>query len=144
MRSVIAGVDGGGTRFGVDLVGEIETEAAAASVSTMAADIACLGRIDFISGRIDWRGSKLTCLEGILLAVRLGDRLSCPAVCDNDVNTIIVGEMRFGSGPNCTTERLNCRCNRRRVGRRGYQESKLRRVSAGTERNAECLRSKAH
>ena len=33
MQSVIAGVDGGGTRFRVDLVGEIETEATAALIS---------------------------------------------------------------------------------------------------------------
>jgi hypothetical protein len=34
--------------------------------------------------------------------------------------------MRFGAGRDCTTERLNCRYNRRRVGRRGDQDSKLR------------------
>jgi hypothetical protein len=131
-------------RLKVGLVGEIETEATAASFATMAAGIRCPSVIDFIAGRVDWRGSKLTCLEGILLAVRLGDRLACPVVWDEDVNTILIGEMRFGAGRDCTTVRLNCRYNRRRIGRRGYQGSKLRRVRAGTERNAECLRSKAH
>jgi glucokinase len=28
----------------------------------------------------------------------LGERLECPVICDNDVNTILAGEMRFGAG----------------------------------------------
>jgi predicted NBD/HSP70 family sugar kinase len=126
MQNVFAGVDVGGTRIKVGLVGEIETQAAAASVSIMAAGIGCPGRIDFTSGRVIWVRSKLEFLEVIPLTVRLGDRLACPVVCDNDVNTILAGEMRFGAGRDCTTERLNCRYNRRRVGRRGDQDSKLR------------------
>jgi glucokinase len=126
MQNVFAGVDVGGTRIKVGLadrsgrliscevletgachdaenfleivVGEIETQAAAASVSIMAAGIGCPGRIDFTSGRVIWVRSKLEFLEGMPLAVRLGDRLACPVVCDNDVNTILAGEMRFGAG----------------------------------------------
>ena len=126
MQNVFAGVDVGGTRIKVGLadrsgrliscevletgachdaenfleivVGEIKTQAAAASVSITAAGIGCPGRIDFTSGRVVWLRSKLEFLEGVPLAVRLGDRLACPVVCDNDVNTILAGEMRFGAG----------------------------------------------
>ena len=125
-KTFFRGVDVGGTRFKVGSVGEIETEPTDASFSTRAGGVGCPGRIDFTSGRVVWRRSKLECLEGIPLAVRLGDRLACPVVCDNDVNTILIGEMRFGAGRDCTTERLNCRYNRRRIGGRGDQDSKLR------------------
>jgi len=126
MQSVLAGVDVGGTRIKIGLadrsgrliscavletgacndaenfleivVGEIKAQAAAASVSITAAGIGCPGRIDFTSGRVVWLRSKLEFLEGVPLAVRIGNRLACPVVCDNDVNTILAGEMRFGAG----------------------------------------------
>jgi glucokinase len=126
MQGVFAGVDVGGTRIKVGLadrsgrllscsvletrgchdaesfletvVAEIKTQASVASLPVAAAGLGCPGRVDFISGKIVWLKSKLEFLEGIPLAVRVGDRLGCPVVCDNDVNTILAGEMRFGAG----------------------------------------------
>ena len=77
---------------------EIERQVDIASVSLAAAGIGCPGRIDFTSGTVIWLKSKLEFLEGVALAERLGRRLGCTAVCDNDVNTILAGEMRFGAG----------------------------------------------
>ncbi len=126
MRDCFAGIDVGGTRIKVGLAdssgrlisqkaletrifhdvdsfleivaGEIEAQAAAAPAPITAIGIGCPGRVDFISGRVIWLKSKLEFLEGIALARRLGDMLACPVVCDNDVNTILAGEMRFGAG----------------------------------------------
>jgi len=126
MQSVFAGVDVGGTRIKVGLADrsgrllscnvletrgchdaetfletiatEIKTQRSAASLPVAAAGVGCPGRIDFTSGKIVWLKSKLEFLEGIPLAPRLGDGLGCPVVCDNDVNTILAGEMRFGAG----------------------------------------------
>ena len=128
MQGVVAGVDVGGTRIKVGLAdssgrllscevletrrcrdaesfletiaGEIgkQANAAAASARVAAVGIGCPGRIDFASGKVVWLKSKLEFLEGVPLAVRLRDRLRCPVVCDNDVNTILAGEMRFGAG----------------------------------------------
>ena len=128
MQGVVAGVDVGGTRIKVGLAdssgrllscevletrrcrdaesfletiaGEIrkQANAAAASAQVAAVGIGCPGRIDFASGKVVWLKSKLEFLEGVPLAVRLRDRLGCPVVCDNDVNTILAGEMRFGAG----------------------------------------------
>ena len=128
MQGVVAGVDVGGTRIKVGLAdssgrllscevletrrcrdaesfletiaGEIgkQANAAAASAPVAAVGIGCPGRIDFTSGKVVWLKTKLEFLEGVPLAVRLRDRLGCPVVCDNDVNTILAGEMRFGAG----------------------------------------------
>jgi glucokinase len=126
MGRVFAGVDVGGTRIKVGLAdesgcllsskmlethhchdadtflqvvaGEIATQAKACAVTTAAAGIGCPGRIDFNSGRVLWLKSKLEFLEGIPLASRLRDLLDCPVACDNDVNAILAGEMRFGAG----------------------------------------------
>jgi glucokinase len=51
-----------------------------------------------VIGRVLWLRSKLEFLEGVSLSEELGKRLSCRVVCDNDVNTILAGEMRFGAG----------------------------------------------
>ena len=128
MQGVVAGVDVGGTRIKVGLAdssgrllscevletrrcrdaesfletiaGEIgkQANAVAASARVAAVGIGCPGRIDFASGKVVWLKSKLEFLEGVPLAVRLRDLLGCPVVCDNDVNTILAGEMRFGAG----------------------------------------------
>ena len=126
MAKVFAGVDVGGTRIKVGLAdesgrllsselletrrcqntesfletiaGEIRAQASAASISVAAAGLGCPGRIDFQAGRVAWLKSKLEFLEGVPLASRLGDRLGCRVVCDNDVNAILAGEMRFGAG----------------------------------------------
>ena len=126
MENVFAGIDIGGTRIKLGLAeskgrliscetletagfrdaenlfdsvrNTIQTLAHAASVSVLAAGIGCPGRIDFVSGRVVWLKSKLEFLEGILLGPLLGERLGCPVVCDNDVNTMLSGEMRFGAG----------------------------------------------
>ena len=58
----------------------------------------CPGRIDFASGKVVWLKTKLEFLEGVPLAAKLSRMLGCAVVCDNDVNTILAGEMRFGAG----------------------------------------------
>jgi glucokinase len=126
MQEVFAGVDVGGTRIKIGLAdrlgqlvscevreteacldtetlletvaAEIKSQANAAAVRVVAAGVGCPGRIDFTSGTVVWLRSKLEFLEGIPLAPRLSDRLRCPVVCDNDVNTILAGELRFGAG----------------------------------------------
>lgn len=126
MLEVFAGVDVGGTRIKIgvaDASGQLlacdiaesvsykDTETFLSFVSDkirsmvrgssgvlVGAGIGCPGRIDFGNGRVLWLRSKLEFLEGISLAEQLGERLSCRVVCDNDVNTILAGEMRFGAG----------------------------------------------
>lgn len=126
MQEVFAGVDVGGTRIKIGLASksgqlissevlktrdcrdaesflemvaaEVGTLANSASVRVAAGGVGCPGRIDFTSGKVIWLRSKLEFLEGLPLAARLGDRLACPVVCDNDVNTTLAGEMRFGAG----------------------------------------------
>lgn len=129
MLEVLAGVDVGGTRIKVGLAdasGQLlacdiaesvsyqDTETFLSSVADkiqsmvrgasgvlVGAGIGCPGRIDFGEGRVLWLRSKLEFLEGVSLAEQLGERLSCRVVCDNDVNTILAGEMRFGAGRGC-------------------------------------------
>jgi glucokinase len=126
MQGVFAGVDVGGTRIKVGLAdgagrllssalletracsgaegfldaiaAEIRSQASASPLRVAAAGLGCPGRINFASGKVVWLKTKLEFLEGIPLAANLGDRLGCPVVCDNDVNTILAGEMRFGAG----------------------------------------------
>lgn len=126
MLEVLAGVDVGGTRIKVgiaDTSGQLlacdiaesvsyqNTETFLSSVADkirmmvsgasgvlVGAGIGCPGRVDFKNGRVVWLRSKLEFLEGVSLAERLGERLSCRVVCDNDVNMILAGEMRFGAG----------------------------------------------
>jgi glucokinase len=126
MATFFAGVDVGGTRIKVGLAdssgrllscqmlethdccsaenfletiaGEIGTQSSSASVPITAVGIGCPGRIDFACGTIVWLKSKLEFLEGIPLAASLTARLGCPVACDNDVNAILAGEMRFGAG----------------------------------------------
>jgi glucokinase len=126
MQDAFAGVDVGGTRIKVGLAqrsgqlisceilktadcrdaesfleivaGKIVTLANGASVRVAGAGIGCPGRIDFTSGKVVWLKSKLEFLEGVALAMQLGDRLACPVVCDNDANAILAGEMRYGAG----------------------------------------------
>lgn len=126
VHGVFAGVDVGGTRIKAGLVdecgqllsnrvletrnchdadgfleivvGEIRRQAKAAAIHVAAVGVGCPGRIDHSSGQVVWLKTKLMFLEGVPLAARLGDRLNCPVVCDNDVNVILAGEMRFGAG----------------------------------------------
>jgi glucokinase len=126
MLEVLAGVDIGGTRIKIGIADtsgkllasditesgvlqDLETFLTSVSKKILAmvrdvsgvlvgAGIGCPGRIDFNSGRVVWLRSKLEFLEGISLTEQLGERLSCCVVCDNDVNTILAGEMRFGAG----------------------------------------------
>ena len=126
MPAVFAGVDVGGTRIKVGLAGhagqlfgtelldtrsfqdaatfldaiaaEIKTQSNTASLPVAAVGLGCPGRIDFAAGKVAWLKSKLEFLEGVPLAFLLGERLGCPVVCDNDVNTILAGEMKFGAG----------------------------------------------
>jgi glucokinase len=78
--------------------GEIGAQAGSVTRPIKAIGVGCPGRIDFTSGRVVWLKSKLEFLEGVPLAARLRARLGCPVVCDNDVNAILAGEMRFGAG----------------------------------------------
>jgi glucokinase len=126
MVEVLAGVDVGGTRIKVgiaDTSGKLlandiaesgsfqDLETFLTSVSEtirmmvdnvsgalIGTGVGCPGRIDFNEGRVVWLRSKLEFLEGVSLAEQLGQRLSCRVVCDNDVNAILAGEMRFGAG----------------------------------------------
>ena len=126
MLEVLAGVDVGGTRIKIGIADtsgkllanditesgvfqDLETFLTAVSEKIRAmvfnvsgvllgAGIGCPGRIDFNKGRVVWLRSKLEFLEGVPLADQLGRRLSCRVVCDNDVNTTLAGEMRFGAG----------------------------------------------
>jgi len=125
---IFAGVDIGGTRIKIGLAddeghlrscnvletrdccdadnlleivaNEIRAQARAVNTSIKAIGLGCPGRIDFTAGKVVWLKTKLEFLEGIPLAASLGDRLGCPVSCDNDVNTILAGEMRFGAGRN--------------------------------------------
>lgn len=126
MQTAFAGVDVGGTRTKVGLADrsgrllccelietrtlqdtesflhriatEIAKQSKAVSLPVAGAGVGCPGRIDFVSGEVAWLKSKLEFLEHVPLAARLGDLLGCPVVCDNDVNTILAGEMKFGAG----------------------------------------------
>jgi glucokinase len=80
------------------LASEIRNQSVGAGVSIQAVGVGCPGRIDFNSGTIIWLKTKLEFLEGIPLSEALANLLGCPVVCDNDVNTILAGEMRFGAG----------------------------------------------
>ena len=125
MLDVFAGVDIGGTRIKIGLstksgelissevletrgcrdadcfvemlAGTIARLTDAASVRLVCAGVGCPGRINFASGTVVWLRSKLEFLEGVSLASQLEEQLRCPVVCDNDVNTILAGEMRFGA-----------------------------------------------
>jgi glucokinase len=77
---------------------EIENLAKSALIHIVAVGMGCPGRIDCESGKVVWLKSKLEFLEGVAIAALLSDRLDCPVACDNDVNTILAGEMRFGAG----------------------------------------------
>jgi len=77
---------------------EIMNQARSDKVRIRGVGVGCPGRIDFASGKVVWLKTKLEFLEGISLAASLGDRLGCPVTCDNDVNAILAGEMKFGRG----------------------------------------------
>lgn len=126
MEQVFAGIDIGGTRIKIGLATasgqllscqvintshyhdaagllegvqtEILRSASDASVMLIGAGVGCPGRIDFTNGTPVWLKSKLEYLEGFPLAHHLAKALRCPVVCDNDVNTILAGEMKFGAG----------------------------------------------
>jgi len=126
MNAVLAGVDVGGTRIKIGLADdsgcllssrvlethdcgdaegflsivaeEIMKEANAANVVIRGVGVGCPGRIDFASGKVVWLKTKLEFLEGVPLSDNLRERLGCPVTCDNDVNAILAGEMKFGRG----------------------------------------------
>lgn len=126
MQAAFAGVDIGGTRIKIGVaarsgqllgttmletsgcpnaetildavVAKVADLATASSVQIVAVGVGCPGRIDFTLGKVVWLKSKLEFLEGIDLARLIEARLGCPVVCDNDVNAILAGEMKFGAG----------------------------------------------
>lgn len=77
---------------------KVLTLADRASVPLRGVGVGCPGRIDYKAGTVVWLKTKLEFLEGVSLAQRLSENLQRPVVCDNDVNAILAGEMRFGSG----------------------------------------------
>jgi len=56
------------------------------------------GRIDHERGTVAWLEGKLEFLAGQPLGHDFRQRLGKPVFCDNDVNTILLGEARFGAG----------------------------------------------
>lgn len=126
MDQAFAGVDIGGTRIKIglatetgqllscrvlnsgryhdaaSLVEDVRSEifrlASSVAVHVVGAGVGCPGRIDLTSGTPVWLKGKLEFLESIPLGEQLARALGCPVVCDNDVNAILAGEMRFGAG----------------------------------------------
>lgn len=126
MREIFAGVDVGGTRIKIGLADasgqlismkvvetkdcrdatsflgricqEISELANSASGRVVSVGLGCPGRVDFRAGKVIWLKCKLEFLEGVPITTLLGEQLKCPVVCDNDANTILAGEMRFGAG----------------------------------------------
>lgn len=126
MLDIFAGIDIGGTRIKIGLAdrsgrmlsselletrtfqdadslldtlaSEVMRQANSASVPVAGAGLGCPGRINFDTGTVVWLKSKLEFLENFPLGKRLSELLGCPVVCDNDVNTILAGQMEFGAG----------------------------------------------
>lgn len=126
MEGVFVGVDAGGTRVKIGLAdqegrlisktvlessecqttekfigniaGAIQQLGQSAPDRIISAGVGCPGRIDVVSGQVLWIKGKFEFLDGAPLAALLAERLQCPVTCDNDVNAMLAGEMRFGAG----------------------------------------------
>jgi len=64
--------------------------------------VGCPGRIDVEEGKVIWLRGKLEYLENQLLGFDLASRFGRPVVCDNDVNSTVLGETHFGKAKNCS------------------------------------------
>jgi len=60
--------------------------------------VGCPGRINTKDRKVAWCKGKLEFIENQLLGADLEDLLNKPVVCDNDVNSIVLGEALFGKG----------------------------------------------
>ena len=62
--------------------------------------VGCPGRINSQEGKVIWCKGKLEYVENKPLGPDLSALLNKPVVCDNDVNSIVLGEALFGKGKN--------------------------------------------
>ena len=62
--------------------------------------VGCPGRINAQEGKVIWCRGKLEYIENKPLGPDLSALLNKPVVCDNDVNSIVLGEALFGKGKN--------------------------------------------
>ena len=62
--------------------------------------VGCPGRINSQKGKVIWCRGKLEYIENKPLGPDLSALLNKPVVCDNDVNSIVLGEALFGKGKN--------------------------------------------
>ena len=62
--------------------------------------VGCPGRINSQEGKVIWCRGKLEYIENKPLGPDLSALLNKPVVCDNDVNSIVLGEALFGKGKN--------------------------------------------
>ena len=62
--------------------------------------VGCPGRINSQEGKVIWCKGKREYIENKPLGPDLSSLLNKPVVCDNDVNSIVLGEALFGKGKN--------------------------------------------
>jgi len=60
--------------------------------------VGCPGRINVKKGKVIWCKGKLEYIENQTLGPDLEALLDKPVICDNDVNSIVLGEAHFGRG----------------------------------------------
>ena len=60
--------------------------------------VGCPGRVNVQEGKVIWCKGKLEYIENQTLGPDLRALLDKPVVCDNDVNSIVLGEALFGKG----------------------------------------------